>query len=1091
MKEFAHLHVHTSASLLDGISLPTKMFEEAGKRGIKAVALTDHGSMGGHLEVQIESSNIENCPKIIFGSEIYIVPDRHKKEERSLRRHLILLAKNEIGYKNLISINNEGWRNFYYRPRIDFDFLSTHYEGLIATSACAKGVVSESFVRNDVTSAAETACQYHELFGEDFYLEIQLISVGIDGKDIQAPVNRGIVALGKAFKIPVIITNDVHYVNEKDWILHEKMLHLNTGNIDWSFNTRDIWLKTWDQLNDAIELYYPELSYKQFNEMMARTLDVVAKCDFKIQTGNAYIPNYDYTTHPKYRGEKTKEEFFIGLTVSALRDFLSKNPGLSKSIYEQRLMKEVDGIIQMKAIDYFLIVEDLVRFVKGQGKLIMIRGSANGSLVCYLLQFGYIDPVRQNILFERFISPARIETGMFDVDIDVDMEREMRPKAVQYLKSKYGEDKICNVGSYNRLMWKAAIKDMARIEALELKAKLDKTTHPSEKKDIEKSLDKFSFKRMNQITNLMEKASQQEGGDISIEDTKKNQPVFREWYDQNEKWIKTYIEPIIGLPKAPAIHPASVVILPGSMDDLLPVRSQISPQDKKTRVLCTQWEGSHTGREDLRTYGFMALDVLGVKTLNVVADTIKMIKKIHKIDIRIEDIPFDDIKTIRGFKNAETLGVFQLGAPGITEILKSIKPDCFSDVVNMCAIDRPGPLSIKAHIDYAKRKHGEEKIETFHKSIDPILADAYGMPIFNDHIMLIGMSFAGFTPVEAEELRIASKSKKGQASMKPMKDKFISQAIKIHGEETRNIAERIWDKIELFGAYSFPKAHASGYGLVAWATMYLKTNYPTEFFCNLLNYSDHDEYSEIRRVAIKQYDVKFIMPDINVSTDEFIIKNGRIVWSLGGVKGIGPNALADLIKHRPYISFADFYKRVDKRQLNKGKIEALIFAGCLRKFSDPLPLLHELYRARQSEKKKGSYDPIYDLYKKEDWLRLQSEYLGFQTISFLEMYNSHIETVMVKRIEDFSREVTGNDISIVGQVTYVRSASGKNGVYLRGKISDIDGVVDFFMWNDNYEIHKNKKSIPKEGDIILLSGKKKEWNKTYSIHANRIKIISA
>jgi DNA polymerase-3 subunit alpha len=1090
MKEFAHLHVHTSSSLLDGITLPTRMLEEAGKKGIEAIALTDHGSMGGHLEAQVESKNIENCPKIIFGSEVYVVPDRHDKEKGMDRRHLILLAKNEEGYKNLTAINNEGWRNFYYRPRVDFDFISQHSKGLIATSACAKGVVGEYLTRKDIESAANAAMDYKEVFGGDFYLEIQLINVTIDGHELQDHVNKGTILIGNAYNIPIIISNDVHYVNEADWILHEKMLHMHTGNIDWSFGTKDIWLKTWDELNDARQKYLPSLTYKSFKKMMGKTLEIAGKCDHSIETGQAHIPNFDYVKHPEYRSEKTKEEFFIGLMTRALRRFLRGIPKTNHATYRERLLKEVDGIIQMKAIDYFLIVEDLVRFVRGQNKLIMIRGSANGSLVCYLLRFGHIDPVKQNILFERFMSPARIETGMFDVDIDIDMERDMRPKAVAYLKEKYGDDKICNVGSYGRMMWKAAIKDMGRVEAFEAKGRLETVTHPSEKKDIERTLDNFSFAQMNQITKLLEASSQQEGGEISIEETRKNQPIFDAWYKKNESWIKTYVEPIIGLPKSPSIHPASVIVLPSGMDDWLPIRSQKSPQDKKTRVLCTQWEGSHTGREDLRTYGVMALDILGVKTLNVIADTMTTIQDLHGHEIGMEDIPLDDIETIKRFKKGETLGVFQLGAPGITKIIKGIKPDNFNDVVNLCAIDRPGPLSIKAHVAYGKRKHGEERVERLHKSIDPIIKEAYGLPIFNDHIMQIGMAFAGFTPVEAEELRIASKAKKGKESMAHLKAKFIDQAIKLHGEEARSAATQIWKKIELFGAYSFPKAHATGYGLVAWATMFLKANYPTEFFCNLLNYSDHDKFAEIRRIAMKHYDVRFLMPDVNISGEKFTIRKGRIIWSLSGIKGIGPSALTNLIKHRPYSSFEDFYKRVDKRQLNKARMEALIFAGCLRKFGKPLDLIQQLYKMRHKEKKKGDYNSVYDEYKKEDWLKLKTEYLGFQMKSFLDMYEKTIETYGVKTLGEFDKAVSGMEMKIVGQVINIKSLSSKNGPYLRGRLTDIDGTADFFMWNDEYRRHQKKKSIPKDGDVILLSGKKKEWNRTYSIHANNIKIIS-
>jgi len=1085
MKAFAHLHCHTSASLLDGVISPERLLEAARDKGISAIALTDHGNMASHLPAEIESKNIENCPKVIYGSELYVVPDRIEKEGKDDRLHLVLLAKNEEGYRNLMKINNEAWRCFYYRPRIDFDFISKHHKGLVALSACAKGIVAGKIAQQDFRCAIDTATRYQDLFGHDFYLEIQLINVDVGGENLQTRVNRGLITLSDRMDIPLVITNDVHYINEEDWILHEKMLHLSTGNVDWHFETKDIWLKTWDELNEAREEYFPDITYNQFKKAMTRTLEVAAKCDHHIKTGDAHIPRFDYTTHPEYKGHKTKEDFFIHICVDALREFVRANPSVSIPLYEDRLKKEVNDIIQMGAIDYFLIVEDLVRFIRGQGKLIMIRGSANGSLVCYLLKFGHIDPVKHHILFERFISPARVEIGMFDVDIDIDMEREMRPKAVQYLKEKYGESLICNVGSYGRLMWKAAIKDMGRVEGLEIKHKLEKTTHPTERKELEERLDQFSFKKINELTAMMERASQQEGGDISLEETIKNQPAFKEWYDANKEWVEKYVRPIVGLPKSPSIHPASVVILPGHMDEWLPIRSQASPQDKTKRVLCTQWEGSHTGREDLRTYGVMALDILGVKTLNVVADTIRMIERTRGIKIGIEDIPFDDPKTIEGFVAGETLGVFQLNAPGITRIVRNVKPDCFSDVVNLCAIDRPGPLSMGAQVSYAKRKHGHEPIEKLHKTIDPVMEDALGMPIFNDHIMMIAMYFAGFTPVEAEELRKVSKAKKGKESIAPFKEKFISQAVELHGEEVQEAAETMWEKIEQFGAYSFPKAHASGYGLVAWATMYLKTNFPEEFFCNLLNFSDHDKYSEVRLVAKREYGVRFVMPDVNRSKKNFIIDDGKIVWSLSGIKGLGPTALTNLIKGQPYSSFDDFYKRSDKRQLNKSRMEAVILSGCLRQFGEPLDLIKRMYELRNAEGKKGSYDPRYDEFQETDWQRSKTDHLGFQTISYFDTYGK--SSLDMTRVGEITCCASGSEVIAVGQISNLRTLQSKRGPYLKGKLSDVDGSIDVNIWNEEYEKLQRRKRVPNDGDIILVVGTYKEWRDLKSIHVNRIK----
>ena len=1085
--KFAHLHSHTDSSILDGVATVRKYLEAAKQKGILAIAFTDHGNLGGHLEAQLEATKIENAPKVIFGSELYVVDNLAEKTKEQKRRHLILLAKNDDGYRNLIAINNFSWRNFYFKPRIDFEVLKEYRHGLIAMSACAKGVVGSYILESDLDAAIKSAKKYKDLFGEDFYLELQLINIEAEEVNRQEMVNQAILIISKKLNIPFVITNDCHYIEEEDNILQQKVLHLST-DVGFVFSTNDLWLRDFGDLEKARKKYFNKLITPQIlNRGLLNTVKIADKCDAKIEVGKQHIPKFDYKSHPMYKGESSKEELLRNLCRKALKIFLKINPTAATKFaqYEERVNRELDAIHKMSAEDYFFIVEDLIRHIREQDKIVLIRGSANGSLVCFLLEFGYIDPIEHNILFERFISPARSESGLFDVDIDIDMESEERPHAVDYLKKKYGDDKICNVGSYGRLQWRAAIKDMARVEALETKRKLETDTSLTlgEKREIEEHLEQFSYQRMNQITKLLEHGSKQEGGEVSIEESIQKYPELENWWKINGEWIKKYVEPVIGIRKSPSVHPASVVILPSHIDKWLPVRSQVNPKNKKERILCTQWEGSHTGREDLRARGVMLLDILGVKTLSIIAATFRDIEANHGIKYTMANIPFDDKKTIKWFKRGETLGVFQLSAPTITQIVRDIKPDCFSDVANLTAIDRPGALANRAHVRYAKRKHGEEKVEVLHPSIEPIMRDTYGIPIYSEHIMLISSAFAGFTPIEAEHLRQLMKQKDRKVFAQ-YEEKFMNGAIKKHGKKVEDDAKKIWETILRFGAYSFPKAHATSYGLISWTTMFLKVNYPTEFFKNLLNYSDYSEYPEIRTVAKRFHNVEFVMPEINKSKAVFTIHKGKLVWSLSGIKGIGINALTDIEAKQPFISFDDFYKRINRRQINKSRLASLIIAGCFRKFGDTLSLLKKTHELRSKDKKKEEFNAEYETYSQADWFKAKTECLGFQTVSFQRMYRSQIKDRTFTPLGDFNNASSFDDVVIFGQIAKVRVFDSKVDRIMSGVVYDIDGSVNFVVWHDKYEKIKGKVTLH-DGDMVILRGKKRknrdEWGLSIGI----------
>jgi len=1106
MLEVAHLHVHTDSSLLDGVIKPKDLLLAAAKKGIPAVAFTDHGNCGSHLEAQIEGETIENCPKIIFGSEMYFVDDVDVRDKSQKRRHIILLAKNQQGYNNLVALNNTAWRDhFYYTPRIDFPILKKHREGLICTSACCKGIITNNMCTDDAKITKEMyqeskdrAKRFKKLFGDDFYLEIQLIDIDKEGKNLQTAINKKILKIAKALNIPFIITNDIHYMGKHDHILHQKVLQLSRDG--FVFETEDLWLKTRKALNKARKKYFPEMSATDFDRAIENTHEIANKCDHKIKVGDQHIPVFDFTSHPEYKGEKDKKEFFTNLVFKAHKRYRRSGKVPKKSVYEDRIGKELHAIFAMDAVDYFLIVEDLCNHLRRKNKLVMIRGSANGSLICYLLGFGHIDPIKHNILFERFISPARVKSGLFDVDIDIDMESEERTEAVAYLKEKYGEEKICNVGSYGRLMWRACIKDMARVEAMELKKELE-TANSTERRVLESKLEQFSFTEMNKITRLLEPGSKQEGGDISVEESIEKYPDLAKWWSKNEEWIEKFVEPIVGIRKSASIHPASVLILPSHIDEWLPVRSQADPKNKSERILCSQWECSHTGREDLRAYGTMALDILGVKTLSIIAKTFRDVEKNHGVKWDMSTLPMDDKKTIEGFKKGETLEVFQLSAPTITQIVKDIKPDCFADVVNLMAIDRPGALANKAHITYAKRKSGSESIKYYHKSVKPVLADTLGIPLFSEHIMLISMAFAGFKPVEAEKLRQLMKSK-DRKIFAQYEEKFIEGAKVIHGDEVEEKAKKLWKVILKFGAYAFPKAHATSYGLISWATMFLKTNYPAEFFANVLNYSNHDEYAQIRAVAKREYGVKFIMPEINKSTGVFVARRGKIIWALAGIKGVGGKALEEIIEKQPYSSFEDFFSRVNKRTVNKARILSLIVAGAFRNFGSPLELMKFMFErrrevARGKKKLEENVDPKFYNYDKEDWEKDKTEALGFQTRSFIKMYKDKLNDLPINldsliRISEFDKRLEGEHVLMFGQAKNVRVFDSKVGRIMSGQIFDIDGHTDFVVWKDKYEMIKGKEVV-RNGGLILIGGMRKRNRDDYNVSIGKegiIKVVS-
>lgn len=1050
MTDFVHLHVHTYYSMLDGVASPRSLLERAKELDMKALAITDHGSMGAHLETQLEADQVGGV-KPIFGSEMYLVDDHtFKGKEQRSANHIVLLAKNSEGYANLIKLNNIAWRDgFYYEPRIDFGLLEKYGSGLICLTACGKGLISGPALAGDMDSLRSRIKKLKKIFGKDFYLELQFIYIEEDTEDgpnnLQAELNYILYCIAKTYNISVAVTNDVHFLRKGDDILQTRLVKIQRETFDYA--APDNWLKTKTEILKAWKKYCPNVPEKFVLQGLENTGKIADQCNHRIPAeGKFNIPKFDIKNHLNYREyhKDNLELFFMDLLLDKLEE-----KGLDNSKkYIKRLQYEYEIIRKLGVIDYFLIVEDLFAYARSRSVLCHTRGSVNGSLVAWLLNFGVVDPIRHNILFERFLSPARLLTGRSDIDIDCDFEAEFRDEAIAYLKKKYGENRVCQVGSYNRMQLRAGIKDMGRIEN-------EASGNPE-----------FAFQALNKVTRQMQTSSLER---------ELNNNVFKEWYDRNKDWLETYVLPIVGNPRAFAGHPAGVVITPSDIDAWLPIRTQTDKRAKGSdkRIAATAWENSHTGREDLFARGIMCLDCLGVKTLSVISSCIRTINSSHKKSISFKEIPIDDSRTMEAFSKGETIGVFQLSAPHITKIIKEMRPDCFDDIIALGALDRPGPLQANAHIHYTNRKHGEEPEDYIHESLKKVLADTHGVPIYSEHMMLMATEFGGLDIADAERMRQVVKAKDPKIFLS-FKKKFLKAAEDRWGKDIKPTAERIWDAIRAFGTYAFPKAHSTAYAYYGNATQYLKVHYPLEFFSALLNYETFDDYAYAKRIAEYEYSFKFLMPDINQSSLKFTpdYTQNAIRWSLGAIKGVGDRGGFEIIDKQPFTSFDDFFERINKRVINKRVMEALIVVGCFDSFSSREEVMKRLYKLR-----KETWDGRIKWAKltDADWNIEASELLGFDVIDIRSYFSDEIAKYKIFSHDDFVQAGEGSLVTLAGRIIRTHThAFTKNGK--QAKMMFIDFEVDGFeipvvCWPDVLAELKTI-GLPKKGQFAIIGGAK-------------------
>ena len=1129
MGSFVHLHVHSSYSVLDGMSSISGLVDKAVKSGMHALALTDHGNMFGIKEFynvckkkngplkdkitvlerklkdpetgeeekeafrkEIELTKLKMI-KPIFGSEVYVAQrSRYDKEDKGDRSgyHLVLLAKNETGYRNLCRLVSNGWiQGFYYRPRIDHDLLAKYSEGLIATSACLGGEIHKNIEAGDLAAAERAILWYKKVFGDDYYLELQRHKTDKPGADTQTYVkqelqNKELIALARKTNTKLIASNDVHFVEEDHADAHEHLICLSTGkDLDDPTRmryTKQEWLKTPEQMAEI---------FADIPECLENTLEIASKVEFFKLESAPMMPVFpipaEFGTEEDYRqryDEGTLREEFgeafdrIGGYDKAIRIKLDADY-LAKLTYQgaerrygvnlndetrERIDFELDVMKKMGFPGYFLIVQDFIQAARdmnisvGPG-----RGSAAGSVVAYCLKITNIDPMKYDLLFERFLNPDRISLP----DIDIDFEDDKRGQIMRWVTEKYGKKRVANIVTYGTMGTKSAIKDVARVQKLPLSeadrlTKLIPGRFPNDENDKEIKVN---------LTNCFKYVSE-----------------LRDARDSNDPTLANtlkYAEMLEGTVRQTGVHACGLIIGADDLINLVPLSTAMDKETKEDKVI-TQFEG--TVIEDV---GLVKMDFLGLKTLSIIKDTLVNIKKSKGIDIDIDNIPIDDKKTYKLFSKGDTVGVFQFESAGMQKYLKELKPTKFEDLIAMNALYRPGPMDYIPQ--FIRRKHGQEPIEYAFPVMEKRLNDTYGITVYQEQVMLLSRDLAGFTRGQSDELRKAM-GKKLKDKMESLHEKFLQGAQK-NGYSDVEKLEQIWSDWAKFASYAFNKSHATCYSLVAYQTAYLKAHYEAEFMAANLT-RNKDDITEVGKLMdeCKSLKMNVLGPDINESDLTFTVnKDGNIRFGLAGIKNVGEGAVEALIKEREangkFKNNFDFFERVNLNACNKKNIESLVLAGAFDSLTDirreqffvlnskeelvldafikygnlyqqdvsfnQNSLFGALEDAVQITKPEVPYapewSPLVKLNKEREMIGM---YLSAHPMDEFEFEIKNICNATTEDIKDLSRYQLGTGLKIGGMVTAFRDGMTKKGnPYGMITLEDYNGSHEFPLFGKNFD----------------------------------------
>ena len=1082
--EYCHLHVHTQYSILDGAASIPELLKKAIDDGMRAVAITDHGNMFGVKEFHNEAT--KRGIKPILGCEAYIARrSRNSREDKNLDAfdHIVLLAKNKTGYRNLTTLVSLGWtEGFYYKPRIDRELLEKYHEGIICLSACLGGEIPQAIMHRSIGEAEKIVLEYKRIFGEDFYLELMRHRTDDPGMnklvfDDQVFVNRTLLELSNKLGIKCVATNDVHFVNMEDSEAHDHLICLNTGkDLDDPTRmryTRQEWFKTQEEMKDV---------FSDHPDVLNNTIEVADKVEQFELNSNPVMPYF-----PLPEEFENEDTYLKHITYEGAKKRYNE---ITNEIKE-RIDFELGTIQRMGFPGYFLIVQDFIAAARNMGVSVGPgRGSAAGSAVAYCLGITDIDPIKYDLLFERFLNPDRISMP----DIDIDFDEDGREEVLRWVVNKYGHDRVAHIITFGTMAAKMAIRDVARIQKLPLP-----------------EADRLAKLVPERPGTTFAKAFE-EVPELKKEQNSSN-PLI-----SNTLRIAQRLE---GSIRQKGLHACGVIIGRNSLIEHLPVC-----KSKDTDLLVTQFDGHFV--EDV---GMLKMDFLGLKTLSIIKDAVTNIRESKGIEIDIDHIPMDDKVTFDLYSKGDTTGLFQFESAGMKKYLRELKPNRFEDLIAMNALYRPGPMEYIP--SFINRKHGKEKIEYDRPEMEEYLKDTYGITVYQEQVMLLSRKLAGFTRGEADSLRKAM-GKKIKKMMDELKMKFEEGCTK-NGIPIKKI-EKIWTDWEAFAQYAFNKSHSTCYAYVSYQTAYLKANYPAEFMAAVLSRN----IADIKKIGqfmdeCRRMSISVLGPDINESNVRFTVNNnGDIRFGLGAIKGVGKNAVKSIIDERiasgPFKDIYDFVERNDLRQVNKKNFEGLAVAGALDCFdlitrSQYLDTVEEkeatfieqlikfgnkiqYERDTPQQNLFGEISPI-AISKPEppdvmEWdsatkCKREKELIGiYMTSHPLDRYKLEIDSFCPNTLHELSdlQQFTGQDIIFCGMVKTVRDGvdQWRNKPYLLAQLEDYTDTYNLRLKNDDYV---NFKQYFSPDVALMIRATVNEWSpreepnrKIYSLKIKMVHMLA-
>jgi DNA polymerase-3 subunit alpha len=1062
--QFVHLHVHTQYSLLDGANRIDALVREAKGFGMPALAITDHGNLFGAIEFYQKATAAGIKP--IIGCEAYLAPksrfDREGQFAHNEYYHLILLAADQRGYRNLLKLASLAYlEGFYYKPRVDKELLREHHEGLIALSGCLSGEVPYLIRQGRIEDAVRTAAEYREIFGADrYFLEVQENAV-----PEQQIANQGLQDIHKRLGIPLVATNDCHYLKKTDAKTHDILLCLQTGKTvneqnRLRFNTDQLYVKSTDEMLAA---------FHDWPEAVWNTNQVAEMCDLAFTFGSPHLPHY---TVP---GGETLESYLDKLAVKGLDERLRERPsGLPEVRYRQRLRDELTVITSMGFAGYFLIVWDIINFARSRGIPVGPgRGSSAGSLVAYALRITDLDPLVYGLLFERFLNPERI--SLPDIDMDFCMDR--RQEVINYVVEKYGKDHVCQIITFGTMKAKAAIRDVGRV--LEM-----------------------SYAEVDRIAKLVPDQL-----NITLDDALEAEPRLKELVDTDPK-IREVFETARALeysPRHASTHAAGVVI----SQDPLTAHVPLYKGTKEGDEIVTQFPMG-----DVEKVGLVKFDFLGLKTLTMIAHAERLINLGQPFSIA--SIPFDDARTFELISSGQTAGVFQLESAGMRDLLTGLRPDRFEDIIASIALYRPGPMDLIP--DFIRRKQGKIPITYEVPALEELLKETYGVIVYQEQVMAIANKAAGFSLGQADILRRAMGKKKPE-EMDKLRAQFLEGAKKRRISDKK--AEKLFGLIQKFAGYGFNKSHAAAYAVVTYQTAYLKAHFPTEFMAALLTSEMGNTDKVVRYInECRDLGIRVLPPDVNESGQDFSVTKEGVRFGLAAIKNVGEGAIEAILEARaqggPFTTFFDFCHRVDARKLNKRALECLIKAGAFdstgarrAQVAAVLDRTVDQAAAAQRAASRGqtsifaALDPsegvptrrgtlpldesLPDLpeWGEDQLLAFEKELIGFYITSHpLIRYGEALQRFSTARTDTLSEVGDAKEVKLCGIIVTVKQTMTKKGdrmAYLT--LEDLHGTVEVIVFPD---LFKTASALITPESVVQITGTLDRGEKATRIKATKL-----